>query len=289
MAEATRAREDLKDCLQYVVKLKAREGEEESRRIATVTEPTTNVHQTTKEASAFVTPEKTNATAITIRQAQFDAGSDEKQYQETPLTHVTEATSQSTRFLDDQSICTSFSSDGYPRRNLALCFWTQRGKETVGKGPAFERMEDDVEPKRTSLFRKRQKNQKKKTRDKPSSKPSHTHTRMSSSQRAKAVKLNQSLAEASREAGELRSRLHSITKYYDNIVISLQQNAGSNNTEYEADMINQLSFLDREKRAVSTELRQKDNLMALYQRKLALLEEDSENVRNGDVLQAALV
>jgi hypothetical protein len=82
---------------------------------------------------------------------------------------------------------------------------------------------------------------------------------------------NQSLADAEREADALRTRLHSVTRYYDNVVVSLQQNTGSNNAEYEADMINQLSFLDREKRAIMTELREKDAMIATHQKAIKQL------------------
>lgn len=186
--------------------------------------------------------------------------------------------SLSARFPDDHSVG-SFSSDGYPRRNLALCFWTQRAKETVDKGPAFERMDEDIEPRRMSMFRRRSKHGKKeKKKDKSSSHQKDARTK--SSQRGRAAKLNQSLAEADRDADELRTRLHSITRYYDNIAATLQQNAGSNNTEYEADMINQLSFLDREKRAVMSELRQRDAIIASYQREIAQLAGNAKDGHN---------
>jgi len=272
MAEAARARDDLKECIQYVMKQKMKEGEDDSRRSSMITEPTSNVSpKRISEPNAFSTPEKPSDGAVSIRPSQSETNKQDNPRQATPSTQVSGGTTQSAHFPDDHSI-SSFSSDGYPRRNLALCFWAQRGKETVDKGPAFERMDNDIEPKRVSLFRRRQK----KSKDKSPS--NQKEARLKSSHRAKAIKLNEALAETDREADELRTRLHSITRYYDNIVVSLQQNAGSNNsgnTEYEADMINQLSFLDREKRAVMTELRQKDALIAKHKREITQLVENA--------------
>ena len=120
----------------------------------------------------------------------------------TPSTQVSESTRQSILFPDDHSM-SSFSSDGHPRRNLALCFWTQRGKEVVDGGPAFERMDDNVEPKRVSLFRRRSR---KKEKNKPTSTPADV--RMVSSQRAQqAMRLNQSLADAEREADRIANSI----------------------------------------------------------------------------------
>ena len=237
------------------------------------TEPLSSASQNKGlEAKAFATPEKASVGTVSIGPNHSGSNNDNRPQQATPSTQVSEATAKSRRFDDDHSI-SSFSSDGHPRRNLALCFWTQRGKETLDDGPAFERMDDLEEPRRAPLFRRRKKTHRK-DKDKSSKrKDSQSKT----SEQAKALKLNQRLAQADREADELRTRLHSITRYYDNIVISLQQNAGSNNTEYEADMINQLSFLDREKRAVMNELRDKDTLIAKYQREITQLVGQSSN------------
>lgn len=264
-AEATRAREDLKDCIQHLLTLKSRDVEEESHRSSMATEPASNVSQNTKglHFNAFATPEKSSHPAM-LAATSVDI---EQRREATPSTQVTEETSESARFLDDQSIASSFSSDGYPRRNLALCFLSQRGKEKVEKGPAFERLDDDIEKKRAPLFRRRQK---KKAKEKSTIKQSAG--RLTSSQRAQVVnKLNQNIAANDREAAELRTRLHSITRYYDNTVASLQQNADSNNAEYEADMINQLSFLDREKKTVLADLHKKEKLALAYKANLAKL------------------
>lgn len=240
-----------------------------------MTEPTPNIRISHTQSCGFVTPEKPSASAATIRPSHSGTSNGDKSTtkQTTPLTQLSESTHQSVLLPDDHSM-SSFSSDGHPRRNLALCFWTQRGKEVIDSGPAFERMDDNAEPKRVRLFRRRSKNQKKKDKSSSISKDS----RLTSSQRAhQAMIMDQCLANAESEADDLRIRLHSITRYYDNIVISLQQSAGSNNTEYEADMINQLSFLDREKRAVMDDLREKDAVIARHQRAIAELVGDPKD------------
>jgi hypothetical protein len=86
------------------------------------------------------------------------------------------------------------------------------------------------------------------------------------------VKLNERLAEARRDAEDLRARISSATRYYDNIVRSLQHNAGSSKSgksAFENDMINQMSTLDREKRATMTKLREKGALIAFLQKEVA--------------------
>mmetsp|Transcript_7237 Transcript_7237/g.13333 ORF Transcript_7237/g.13333 Transcript_7237/m.13333 type:complete len:291 (-) Transcript_7237:1345-2217(-) len=270
MAEASRARDDLKECIQYIVKMRTEGKDDDSRRGSVISHHTSSMSQATSVVSGgFATPKKTSSSVISVQTSYSGPNIGERPSsakRATPSTQVSENTHQSVLFPDEHSM-SSFSSDGHPRRNLALCFWTQRGKEVVDGGPAFERMDDNVEPKRVSLFRRR-------SRKKEKKKSSYTpaDTRLTSSQRAQqAMPQNQSLADAEREADALRTRLHSVTRYYDNVVVSLQQNTGSNNAEYEADMINQLSFLDREKRAIMTELREKDAMIATHQKAITQL------------------
>ena len=288
MAEASRAREDLKECIQYIVKLKTKNSEEDSRQGSTVTASMST--QRNPEPDVFATPKKSSDHAVSARPRRSEFSKNGNTDRATPSTQESGATQQSELFHDDHSV-SSFSSDGHPRRrcseprNLALCFWTQRGKETVDKGPAFERMMDDSAPRRAPMLGRRQKKQKK-AKDKPLS--TREGKRSKIPKLAKVTKLNQSLAEADREADELRTRLHSITRYYDTIVVSLQQNAGSRNTdnaEFEADMINQLSFLDREKRAVIAELRQKDALVTKHQKEITKVGISSKDGRNGIPIQ----
>lgn len=247
------------------MKLKTKD---ESHQVSPTIAMTSNVGtEKTLEPYVFATPEKSSATAFSAHHRRRMLSKTDNPDQATPSTQKTVPTQQSAVFTDDRSI-SSFSSDGHPRRrcpeprNLVLCFLNQRSKE------------------------RRQKNRKK-PRDKlPSNRKVGGH--VESSELTKAAKLNRSLATADREADELRFRLHSITRYYDNIVMSLHQNASSNktvNTEVEVDMTNHLSFLDREKRTVMAELRQKDDLVAKLQQEITQLVRSSKDDRNGFPVQ----
>jgi chromosome segregation ATPase len=266
-ADAARSKADLKECIQYIVKLKGNRGNEESHR------PDSGETISTLEVSpsnAFATPDKASphmeSTEMNDGAHHHDLSETEeedKQNQETPSTCI----SGWALFPDDSST-SSVSVKSAPKKNLALCFWAQRNREVVDQGPAFERMDDD-QPRR--LFRRRSKNRKNKNKGKLS--PTNGKAaKANSSQRAQIVKLNERLAEASHDAEELRARISSATRYYDNIVRSLQQNAGSSKSgrsAFETDMINQLSALDREKRATMTKLREKGALIVFLQKEVA--------------------
>lgn len=278
-ADASRSKADLKECLQYIVKLKADSGNEESHHPdSRATVSTLEVSQT----SAFATPNKTSHhhRALTrkddgARQCNpSETEAEDNQNQETPSTCVSEHA-----MFPDDSFTSSASMESAPRRNLALCFWVQRNRQVVDEGPAFERMDDD-QPGRALLFHRRSKNRKKKNKGNLSL----GSEKEDKSRSAHIVKLNKRLAEASRDAEKLRARISSMTRYYDNVVRSLQQNARtskSGNKEFETDMINHLSMLDHEKREAMSKLRQKGVLIANLQKEMAGLLGNLRDVNEG--------
>ena len=281
-ADASRSKADLKECIQYIVKLKAKSGNEESHHPdSRESVSTLAVSQT----SALATPDKTSHRHRTDDSAHqrnpSETKAGDKQNQETPSTCVSDGA-----MFPDDSFTSSASMESTPRRNLALCFWVQRNRQVVDEGPAFERMEDDQRG-RVFLFHRRLKNRKKKNTDRlPPSVDKDDKSRS-----AHLVKLKKRLAEASRDAEDLRARISSLTRYYDNVVRSVQQNNGtskSGNREFGTDTINHLSILDREKRKAISKLRQNGVLIAILQKEMTELQGNVRSVNDGLPVQQRL-
>jgi peptidoglycan hydrolase CwlO-like protein len=269
-ADAARSEADLKECIQYILELRENRGSTESHRpdsratVSTLEISPSSSFATPNKASRHVESNEKNDGAHHCDWSETEAA--DKQNQERPATCI----SGWALFPDDSST-SSVSMKSAPRKNLALCFWAQQNREVIDKGPAFETV-DNGQPRR--LFRGWSTNRKIKSKVKLFP-PSGKAAKANSSQRAQIVKLNERLVQASRDAEQLRAQISSATRYYDNIVRSLQQNAGSSKSgrsAFKTDMINKLSTLDREKQATITKLREKEALIAFLQTEVAALQ-----------------
>ena len=296
-AEASRTKADFKECMQHMAKLKteliiATSGnpvEHDSPNSIAKIEPLAISQRAfvPSDLNVMVTPDKSGQRQLSdiVRNEPVWRDLSKKKVEdkldlETPSTQDTDSTSRSPLFPDSHST-SRVKQDIAPRRrcaearNLALCFWSHRNRDVHGKGPAFERMDDsqfpDESPKPSPLLRRRFKKGKKQQEKPPSGRQGIDHV---SVQQEKLVKLNERLVETSRDADELRNRLHIVAKRYNTIISLLQQNDGTPNyggSESQTDMIKQLSTLDREKREASAKILEKHTLIAKLQKEMAEL------------------
>jgi hypothetical protein len=149
-------------------------------------------------------------------------------------------------------------------RNIKKLFAVDAGAGT----PRRARTESDEESRTPSLFRRRFSGQR-------ASRPKDDQDALL---RAQVEAMKERLQASTHTSEELRKRLAMISRYYENIIRSLQENVASLKAEksrMEMDLTNQVSRIDHEKRA---EIRKLETLLIQKEAELAKLQRERSRV-----------